>query len=254
MTTATQRTSLFVWFEHESRDPKRAQRFYADVLGWDVSPFPMGDSTYEMIRPPGTEDAFVGGYVETPSSETAQWLSYVLVDDVDRSAKEITKRGGRVLEAPHDIPTVGRSARIADPQGAQIHLFRPTESDRSEPPASEGRFFWNELRTSDPEKAVAFYESLLGATHETMHSGSEKYHVLSKGGAGRAGVTKSSPGEPPHWLPYVFTKDVDATAAKAAKSGGRVWVPPKDIPDIGRFAVLSDPLGAPFAIMTPRPM
>ena len=31
----------FVWFEHVSTDPKKAQKFYAEVLGWKVKPFPL---------------------------------------------------------------------------------------------------------------------------------------------------------------------------------------------------------------------
>jgi uncharacterized protein len=33
----------FVWFELVSKDPKTAQAFYGDVLGWTVQAFPMGD-------------------------------------------------------------------------------------------------------------------------------------------------------------------------------------------------------------------
>ena len=39
----------FVWFELVSKEPKKAQAFYRDVLGWKVQAFPMGDQTYEMI-------------------------------------------------------------------------------------------------------------------------------------------------------------------------------------------------------------
>ena len=38
----------FVWFEHLSRDPKKAQGFYGGVLGWKVAPFPMGEATYDI--------------------------------------------------------------------------------------------------------------------------------------------------------------------------------------------------------------
>ena len=51
----------FVWFELASRDPKRAQAFYAAVLGWKVVPFPMGSSAYDMIY---AGDMMLGGYAE----------------------------------------------------------------------------------------------------------------------------------------------------------------------------------------------
>ena len=49
---------------------------------------------------------------------------------------------------------------------------------------------------------------------------------------------------PPAWLPYVSVADCDATAKRAAALGARAIVPPVDMPDVGRFAVLMDPLGA----------
>jgi predicted enzyme related to lactoylglutathione lyase len=46
--------------------------------------------------------------------------------------------------------------------------------------------------------------------------------------------------------------DVDATAGKATGLGAKLFVPPMDIPNTGRFAVIQDPQGAVFAIYTPQ--
>jgi hypothetical protein len=48
-------------------------------------------------------------------------------------------------------------------------------------------------------------------------------------------------------------EDADATAAKAAAEGGQVAVEPFDIPSVGRSAVLADPEGAMFSVLTPAP-
>jgi len=53
------------------------------------------------------------------------------------------------------------------------------------------------------------------------------------------------------WLPYVKVADCDATAAQAAGLGGQVMMAPTDIPNVGRFAVICDPLGAALAVMKP---
>jgi hypothetical protein len=58
-------------------------------------------------------------------------------------------------------------------------------------------------------------------------------------------------GTPPHWLVYVGTPSVDATAEHAQRLGARVVKPASDIPNVGRFAVLADPQGATFALYTP---
>ena len=54
---------------------------------------------------------------------------------------------------------------------------------------------------------------------------------------------------PPNWLPYFMVEDCNATADKAAASGGKLMMPPMDIPNVGRFAVIQDPQGAAFAII-----
>jgi predicted enzyme related to lactoylglutathione lyase len=244
----------FVWFELVSRDAKKAQAFYAEVLGWRVVQFPMGDSTYEMIF---AGDTMIGGYATSKSDrQPAHWISYVSVEDVEAAAKATTANGGKVIEAPYDIPGVGRTVRIADPLGAEICPFKSATGDPPDEPATQGRFFWNELHTTDPTKALAFYEKVVGFSHRAMDMGpGGTYHVISMGDVGRGGVTSHlQSGVPPHWLPYVFVDDTDATIARARKLGATIPMSPEDIPTIGRFAVLEDPTGAVLAVMKPMPM
>ncbi len=56
-------------------------------------------------------------------------------------------------------------------------------------------------------------------------------------------------GVPPHWMIYVTVADCDERAKHAAEIGGKVCVPPTDIPNTGRFSVISDPQGAMFALI-----
>jgi predicted enzyme related to lactoylglutathione lyase len=255
----------FVWFELVSRDAKKAQAFYGAALGWKVQPFPMGGFIYEMILTGDAVDTMIGGYA-TPTNHRlpSHWISYVSVEDVDATARAVTAHGGRIVEAPSDVPGVGRKVRIADPQGAELCLFTNATGDPADAPmahggfpsVTSGRFFWNELHTSDPAKALAFYERALGFSHRSMDMGpGGSYHILSQGGVDRGGVTSQLPdGVPPHWLPYVAVDDADATIARARTLGATISFGPEDIPGVGRFGVLRDPTGAVLAIMTPRPM
>jgi predicted enzyme related to lactoylglutathione lyase len=248
----------FVWFELVSRDAKKAQAFYGEALGWKVAPFPMGDVTYEMILAGDTLDTMIGGYAAPKSDrQPSHWISYVSVEDVDAAAKSAAANGGKVVEAPFDAPGVGRMARIADPQGAELSLFKNATGDPADAPESPGpRFCWNELHTTDTTKAVSFYEKVVGFSHRSMDMGPGGiYHILSKGGVDRGGVTSHLPaGVPPHWLPYVAVDDVDATIARARKLGATIPVSPKDIPGVGRFGVMVDPTSAILAIIKPLPM
>jgi uncharacterized protein len=243
----------FVWFELVSKEAKKAQAFYGEVLGWRVVPFPMGQSTYEMIY---VGDTMIGGYAAPKSDrQPSHWISYVSVEDVDATAKAATAAGGKVLDAPFDIPGVGRTARIADPQGAELCLLRNTMGDLADAPAPHGHWLWNELHTRDPAKALAFCEKVLGFSHRSMDMGPDgTYHILSRGGVDRGGVTSFLPdGVPPHWLPYVCVDDPDATIARARKLGAKIQAGPADIPGVGRFGVLQDPTGAVLAILKPNP-
>ena len=118
-----------------------------------------------------------------------------------------------------------------------------------------GRFCWHELMTTDPNAASSFYSKVV--PWKTQPSGMPSY-TLWMSGTARAGGLMAIPdgeaaGTPPHWLVYVGTPNVDATAEAAQRLGGRVLRAPTDIPQVGRFAVLADPQGATFAGFTPAP-
>jgi len=253
MSDRTPLPGKFVWFELLSKDAKKAQAFYGEVLGWKVQAFPMGDQTYEMIF---AGETMIGGYAAPKTNHLpSHWISYVSVEDVDAVAKATAANGGKVVEAPYEIPGVGRTARIADPQGAEICAFKNPAGDPADEYASQGRFFWNELHTTDPAKALPFYEKVIGFSHRSMDMGAGgAYHIVSKGGVDRGGaISHLAPGVPPHWLPYVFVDDPDATLAKAKKLGATIQFGPEDIPGVGRFGVLADPTGAVLAVMKPKP-
>ncbi|MGH8138914.1 MAG: VOC family protein [Steroidobacteraceae bacterium] len=118
-----------------------------------------------------------------------------------------------------------------------------------------GRFIWHELMTTDPDAASAFYSNLV--PWKTQPSGMPSYTIWMSGKS-RAGGLMALPhgdasGTPPHWIIYIGTPDVDGTVQAAQRLGGKVLKGAADIPNVGRFAVLSDPQGAAFALFTPAP-
>jgi predicted enzyme related to lactoylglutathione lyase len=239
----------FVWFELVSRDAKKAQAFYGEVFGWKVESYPMGTFTYEMIK---AGDGTVGGYA-TLTEGKPHWLAHVSVADVDQAAKAAVAGGGKAIAPAQDIPNVGRMQRIADPFGAELSLYRSASGDAADAPAKDGEFYWNELHTTEPAKSLAFYEKVVGYTHEDMTMGPSTYHVINAAGAARGGIMASNMGEPTSWLPYVQVADTDATLARAKRNGATELVPTTDIPGIGRFAVIADPVGAAIAFIKPAP-
>ncbi len=115
-----------------------------------------------------------------------------------------------------------------------------------------GTFCWNELVTKDEQAAGKFYSELLG--WKLVDSGMEgmKYTLLKAGDKDAGGMMQIQKewGEvPSHWMSYIAVDDVDALAAKVESLGGKVCVPPTDIPKVGRFCVVTDPTGANVSLM-----
>ena len=116
-----------------------------------------------------------------------------------------------------------------------------------------GAFSWNELMTNDVEGAKAFYGELLGWTTEDMTTDCGSYTMANAGDKAVAGIMATPPqaeGTPPMWGAYVTVDDVDAMPGQIEKLGGKVLMPPQDIPDVGRFLVLQDPQGALLMLIT----
>jgi len=115
-----------------------------------------------------------------------------------------------------------------------------------------GRFVWHELLTNDTAGAAAFYPKVL--PWRTAPSSMPGYTIWMAGQTqigGLMALPSEAGSTPPHWLVYVGTPNVDSTCSQAQGLGARVVKPPADIPNVGRFAVLSDPQGATFAVFTP---
>jgi predicted enzyme related to lactoylglutathione lyase len=113
---------------------------------------------------------------------------------------------------------------------------------------------WVDLQTSDQNAAKRFYSELFGWTYndqEVPDSGGAVYSMAQLNGhdvAAIAGMPPGADGIPPHWNTYITVSDADATCGVVEKAGGTVLMPPFDIMDAGRMAVIVDPTGAVFNI------
>jgi predicted enzyme related to lactoylglutathione lyase len=243
----------FVWFEHMSGDSASASKFYDEVFGWRTETMqPGGPQAYRMIM---NGSVPIGGLRPAPAGKPSAWMSYLSVRDVNVAHAAALATGGTSLMPPTDFPNAGRGATLADPTGAVFSVWTSVHDDRAdEPRTAMGDWHWNELMTPDPQKALHFYESVVGYNHDSMDMGPQgTYYLLKMGDAMRAGVMRSPMADtPPMWVPYVAVADCDATAATARRLGAQVIVEPTDIPNVGRFATLLDPQGACIAFMKPQ--
>ena len=127
-----------------------------------------------------------------------------------------------------------------------------------------GEFRWTEIASSDSAKAKEFYSTVFGWTFKDSDAtdGGFAYHEFSTGGDYPAGglyqITPEmcTPGEPlptPHLMTYIAVDDVDENTKRAVELGGTVIKQPDDIPNTGRFAIITDPTGAMFSIFKMAP-
>jgi len=121
--------------------------------------------------------------------------------------------------------------------------------------AKSGEFVWYEHLTKDPKAAIAFYSEVIG--WKTQPFGNDGDYIMWVGSQGPLGGVMTLPdeatkmGAKPSWMAHVCVEDVDATAALVKKLGGKVYKEPDDIPTVGRFAIVGDPLGAVISVFKP---
>jgi predicted enzyme related to lactoylglutathione lyase len=119
-------------------------------------------------------------------------------------------------------------AAISDPTGAIVSLWEPRSRIGATLVNDVGALCWNELATTDVERAKAFFGELLGWQYETDQSG---YASIRNGGRLNGGIRPQTEHErrtPPSWLPYFAVENSDdAAATRSAWAGARYCPPPR---------------------------
>ena len=121
-------------------------------------------------------------------------------------------------------------------------------------PNKHGDWIWYELMTTDADAAARFYRDVVGwfvgDQPEYREITTPAGHV---GGMLPISADMAASGAKPGWVGYVKVEDVDKAVVSVEQGGGRVLMPPRELPEAGRVAMVADPDGAPFYVMTPRP-
>jgi predicted enzyme related to lactoylglutathione lyase len=123
-------------------------------------------------------------------------------------------------------------------------------------PKSKVKLIWHELVTPDQNKSGTFFSELFGWDMKEVDAGQfGTYTLFQKDGLDVAGMmnpTPDTPGKDSFWHSYISVGDVDNCAKRAPELGGKVLVPPHDVPDVGRICIVADPTGAVAHLMQPN--
>ncbi|HYV41783.1 MAG TPA: VOC family protein [Thermoanaerobaculia bacterium] len=244
----------FCWAELATSDSGAAKKFYTALFDWGYEDLPAGpDMIYTTLKKGDKRAAALYALGPEQKGVPPHWNTYVSVASADQTARKAKELGGNVLMEPFDVMDFGRMAIVEDQEGARICLWEPKSHIGVDVINEPNSLCWAELDTTDTDSARRFYTALFGwgAKVGGEAANQTEYTEWQLGGTSIGGLMKI-PKEwgpvPPSWLIYFAVTDCDATARKAGDLGGETIVPPADIPDAGRFAVLRDPQGAAFAL------
>lgn len=240
----------FSWADLSTSDVDAAVSLYSELFGWDIEKEDLPDGgVYAMARIDGKDVAAIGPLQEDQAKMgiPPHWNVYVTVEDAEQAAKQCEAAGGSIVVPAFDVMEVGRMAVISDPTGAIFNVWEPKTSIGAERMYELNTQGWHELLTNDVDKAVKFYSEVFG--YGSTPFGDQGYTILTRGEAQVAGVMKDPSGSMPSaWGVYFITKSVDELHEKVKAAGGRAYMEPTDMPEVGRIAVLADPQGAAFGV------
>jgi uncharacterized protein len=241
------------WVDLATPDVEAAAAFYGGLLGWEVPELPnsaeMGG--YRRAKMNGVD---VAGMVPLmQEGQPTAWSTYVSVADADATAEAVKGAGGTVVIEPMDVAELGRMAVFTDPAGAFFGVWQPGTFPGAALVNEPGALSWNELGTRDPEGAKAFYGAVFGWGFRDNDMGEMGTYTEWLNGEDSVGgmmdVSGRLPDEiPSHWLVYLAVENADAAVEQVKSGGGSVSFGPIDIP-AGRFAIVTDPFGAAFAVI-----
>lgn len=240
--------------DYSSPDLDASVEFYGSLFGWEVPPAENPEKTggYRMAMLRGK--AIAGMMPLMQEGQPPAWQTYVTVEDVEATAAAVKEAGGQVVAEPMDVLTAGRMAVFTDPGGAFFAVWEARDAIGSELVNEPGALSWNELNTRDVEGAKAFYGAVFGWTFETQDLGEGgTYTTANLGGEPVGGILDQDErgvpeGIPAYWQVYFAVDDTDAAIDAAKAAGAAVMVEPIEVP-AGRFAILTDPHGAAFAVI-----
>ncbi len=240
-----------IWVDLGSPDLAASSRFYGQLFGWQAEDMGEAMGHYTMLRQDGKAVAAIGPLMN-PNQPTA-WTTYVSTPNAEETARKVTEAGGKVLSPPMQVMEEGSMAVFADPTGAAFAVWQPGKMKGAEVFNKPNSVGWNELATRDMKAATAFYTKVFPWTAKTsdMPDGGQytEWQIDGKSIGGAMTIGKMIPADvPPHWLVYFVVANTDDIVKRAQELGGKVMAPAMDIPQ-GRFAVLTDPQGAAFAVI-----
>jgi uncharacterized protein len=144
------------------------------------------------------------------------------------------------------------------------HVTPARAAPESSTCSRSGAIWWNELLAPETEKLTAFYAKVIGWKTKSVdaedqsrppRSPQDQYTIFMDGDQEVAGLMRANHPESVHsgngWFTYIQVADVDVAAEAAKAAGGTILREPTETGDGTQVAVVSDPMGNVFGLVTP---
>jgi len=253
------------WVDTEQPDVEAAIDFYGGLFGWtfeDVMP-PGAPGRYLIAKLDGLDVAGLGS-----GGEGTAWNTYIAVDDADDAVSKLVTAGAKVVSTPEDAGEGGRSAALADPEGAGFRLWQAKRRPGAQVVNQPGAWNFSDLHTPDPGEGIGFYEKAFGWQVDDVGFGlmvrrpgygdhleattDPDIRARQSGISAPPGfedaiawIATTAAGEAPHWHVTFAVADRDQTVADAERLGAEILG--QDGTAWTREALIRDPQGAVFS-------
>ena len=122
-------TGRVVHFEIPADDVERAQSFYREAFGWQITPMP--EMNYTLIGTTATDEtgaptdpgAINGGMMQRQGRFTAPVVT-IETDDIESTLQQVEKLGGAVVEPKMAVGEMGFAAYFSDTEGNVVGLWQ----------------------------------------------------------------------------------------------------------------------------------
>jgi len=260
--TSERSPGKIIWHDLLTHDLKGSKEFYGSLFGWEFESIGNdsgfgNNSAYTLIRHKGQ---MIGGMIDTMvlngKDDISQWIVVMSVDDVDKAASVFAASGGEVITSPTDLKRRGRLAVVRDAEGALLGLLQTKDGDPADSEPVIDGFLWDELWTTDIEKATEFYANVTGLRADELDLEQEQgaslsYRLLKSAETPRVGIMANPIEEiGPVWVSYLRVESPADIAAKVDAVGGRVIVEAQARAIGGEVAFIAGPSGAGIALQT----
>ena len=122
-----------VHFDLPASNPEKLSKFYSSLFGWKFTKYGDPSQSYYLIATKDAKDPMMesfGGMYKREDMPEHGIINYFLVKNIDASVANAKKLGAKVIQEKVEIPQVGWSATLKDPENNTFAFFQAAQNSR----------------------------------------------------------------------------------------------------------------------------